>query len=216
LDQEDKENILNKYNKRFLEFGGSPKTIGWPKKRHKLRYHILLSHWDLEDTNILDFGCGFGDMFGYCKEKVINVNYSGIDINKLLVAEGVRKYPKINLKVRNAFDQGLENSVDYIFSSGVHNMKIKNNEDFIKKTFELFDKFALKGFALNFLSSHVDYKETGLYYSDPSKILNLALSYSNKVFLNHSYMPYEFTIFVDKQNDTDKLYNIFSESIPFL
>lgn len=212
----DKESIIRRYSKRLKEFGYDPKTLGWGKQRHKLRYYILLSQWELTNKSILDFGCGFGDMFSYCKEMGVNVIYEGIDINPELIAEGEKIYPQANLKVRDIFEEGLDKKYDYIFSSGVHNLKLKNNDEFVEKTFQLFDKYSLEGFAVNFVSNHVDYKDEHLFYADPSKILNLALSYTNRVILRHDYMPFEFTVFIDKRDRADKYYNVFLDFMKYI
>jgi len=42
-----------------------------------------------------------------------------------------------------------------------------------------------------------------LHYSDPCAILEMAYGYSNRVVLRNDYMPWEFTVFVDKRTDFD-------------
>ena len=216
MNNKEKNMVIERYNKRLQEFGYSPKTLGWSKSKHNLRYHILLSLWNLDGTDVLDFGCGFGDMYGYAKQIGIKFNYHGIDINENLISLAKQIYPGANLATRDVFQEGLLQKYDYIFSSGVHNLKLKDNWDFIAKTFELFNKYSTCGFALNFLSSKVDYELEETYHTNPVQILELAYKYSNKVVLRNDYMPFESTVFIDKQNDFDKNVVVYPEFIKYV
>ena len=182
------------------EHGYSPKTLGWNKKRHNLRYYILLSQWDLNEKSVLDFGCGFGDMYAYLKNNGINANYYGTDINENLITKGKEIYPEANLFHSDALSNGLSRDYDYIFSSGVHNFKFADNWSYIQNTFEFFNKYSKLGFATNFISDKVDFREDDIYYSNPGMVIELAYKYSNKIVLRNDYMPFEFTVFISKNN----------------
>ena len=205
MEMTDKKYIIERYNKRLAQFGYHPKTLGWGEKpRCSLRFFVLLKEWNLENAHILDFGCGFGDMYKFINENNINTHYHGVDINKSLIEMGKQTYPQANLSSRDALEEGLPQKYDYIFSSGVHNTKIADNWSWIEDTFRLFNQYSTKGFALNFLSNKVEYKLEDTYHADPGEILNLAYKYSNKIVLRNDYMPFEFTIFINKQNEFDK------------
>lgn len=208
--------IINRYNKRLNLYGHDPRTLGWPKKRHFLRYEILLSQWDLNGKEVLDYGCGFGDMYEYAIKRGIKLIYEGVDINEKLLIEGQKKYKNINLyKVGGELNQ-LNKSYDYILSSGVYNLKLSENWKNIESAFELFNKYSKFGFALNFLSNRVEYELEETYHSDPVKILDLAYKYSNRVILRNDYMPFDFTIFVDKRNEFDKSIAVYPDFLKFI
>ncbi len=213
MDKSDKHKLIDHYNELFSQFGYSHKTIGWGKKRHFFRYEILLSNFDIKNRSLLDFGCGFGDLSDHLITKSLSVDYNGIDINEKLINEGIKQNPKRNISFSDPLSDGLNRNYDYIISSGVHNTKISDNLSFIKKTFDLFNSHARKGFSMNFLSSNCDYFEDNLYYSDPSEIIKLALSYSQKILIRHDYMPYEFTVIVHKDYEIEPKINIFSDLI---
>lgn len=207
MNKEEKEKIIDRYSKRLKEHGTSPKALGWDKGRHFLRYHILLSIWKLDKTTkLLDFGCGFGDVYDYLLQNKINLDYEGVDINHDLINAGKEIYPDANLICKDFLNCQTESVYDYIISSGVHNLKLENNWEFIEKTFDRFNKCSSKGFAINFISNKIDaqFSKGHIYYSDPSKILNLAYKYSNRVILRNDYMPFEFTVFVFKEDIFDK------------
>jgi SAM-dependent methyltransferase len=200
----EKKRVIQTYNERFAQFGHDPRTLGWPKRRHKLRYAILLGQWELKGRSILDYGCGFGDMYAFCRERGLEVDYEGVDINPLLIETGRKRYPEAKLFVRDLLQEGCARTYDYAFSSGVHNIKLDDNWGFTEASFELFDRCCTRGFAVNFLSDRVEYKLEHAHHSDPVRVLELAYRYSNRIVLRNDYMPFEFTVFVDKQDAFDK------------
>ena len=78
---------------------------------------------------------------------------------------------------------------------------------------EKFNAASIYGFAMNFLSTNVDYKEKNLFYSNPSKILKIGLRYSNNILLRHDYMPFEFTLVVFKNKKINSELNIFEDYV---
>jgi len=205
----EKREAIERYNERFAQFGHDPRTLGWPKRRHVLRYAILLGEWELAGRSLLDYGCGFGDMYGYCVEHKPGVEYAGVDINPKLIEEGRRLYPAAELIL--ADEEDPDRRYDFVVSSGVHNAKIGDNWSFIEESFALFDRLATSGFALNFLSNRVQYELEHTYHADPVRVLELAYRYSNRVVLRNDYMPFEFTVFVDKRTEFDQEHVVYPE-----
>jgi hypothetical protein len=217
------QNTIDRYNERLKQFGISEKALGWGDKgRSKLRFEILCSEWDIENKTILDYGCGFGDLYQYIKDtRTDNFKYIGVDINNNFVEIGKsRNYPNAEfyLVSGNAGEvlAPFENKIDYIVSSGIFNFKLEDNITYIKQTLDLFNKYAVSGFAANFLSDRVDFKAESNYHSNPGQILNLVYEYGNNVILRNDYMPYEFTVFFNKNKEIDKELNVYSEFIKFI
>ncbi len=211
MEDSDKTSTIIHYNDQLKKHGYGPQALGWKNGRHKLRYDILLSQWKLDGATLLDFGCGFGDMYQHCQDSGHRVIYEGIDINAELIETGKKVYPTANLQVKDVFQTGLASQYDVIVSSGTHNLKLKNNWEFIKDTFDLFSAHATTGFAVNFLSNRVEYELDHTYHSDPVRILDLAYKYSNRVVLRNDYMPFEFTVFVDMRRDFDPTFVVYPE-----
>jgi SAM-dependent methyltransferase len=211
LSSEEKKKIIERYDGWLAKHGISEQALGWTKGNQRLRFEILLSHWDVKGSDVLDFGCGFGDLYGFFQDRKIDARYEGIDINPRLVQEAQKKYPAGRFSVRDAFEDGLSRDYDFIFSSGVHNFKLADNWKFVAATFELFSRHARKGFALNFLADQTDFVQPDAYYADPSAVLKLARGYSRRVLLRCDYMPFEFTIFVDRRTAFDKNDPVFKE-----
>ena len=82
-------NINKRYSDRLKLNGRSPKTLGWSDKcQQEKRFERFSSNLEIYKKNILDVGCGFGDLYHYLKRKKdYEFNYTGIDINPDLVKE---------------------------------------------------------------------------------------------------------------------------------
>ncbi len=209
---------IDRYNERFLKHGYSSKSLGWGEKnRANLRFEILLSQWDFNNASILDFGCGFGDLFGYLKSKnVKNFKYKGVDINANFIEKGKEIFPDADLQCINIFENESNEKYDYILSSGVFNHQLTHNQEFIIQCFDYFNLHSIKGFATNFLSDKVDFKYDYTYHANPSWILELSFNYAKRVVLRNDYMPFEFSIFVNKNDKIIDEFTIYEDYIGFL
>lgn len=223
MNQKEIKDTVDRYNKRFKDFGVSEQALGWGTKgRAKLRYEILLSQWDFNGCSVLDFGCGFGDMFGYmCAKGMENITYTGIDINPNFISVAKDKYSvsgsnSAQFHLKNLLDDDTNPEYDYILSSGVFNYKLDDNMGFITRCFDRFNKIAQKGFSVNFLSSKVAFEYDYTYHANPAAIVDLAYRYSNNVVLRNDYMPFEFTIFVNKNAAIDEALTVYKPFVKYV
>lgn len=200
---DDDDRIIRAYNERLDTHGYDPRTLGWPKGRQRLRFDILASQWECAGKRVLDFGCGFGDLYGYFVERGIEVDYHGVDINERLIEQGRERHPAARLEVANVVETGLSETYDLVFSSGVHNIRRKDADEFTARTFELFARHSAIGFASNFLSDRVDKALEHAHHSSPVRVLELGYRHSRRLVLRNDYMPFEFTLFVDMRDDFD-------------
>ncbi|MBS0332306.1 MAG: class I SAM-dependent methyltransferase [Proteobacteria bacterium] len=200
MDAEEKEANRLRYEARYAEFGYDERTLGWTKGRHKLRYEMLLAGWPDAARSVLDVGCGFGDMAGYCAESGrADWRYTGLDIVPALIEEGRRRRPDADLRLRDMDADGLPEGYDLVVASGVFSHRLKDNMAFIAAAFERFAAAARVGFAANFMSPAADIRYDNLFYPDPGEVLALARRHSKRAVLRHDYMPFEYTlqVFVD-------------------
>ena len=205
---------IERYNKRLEKYGISEQALGWGEKgRAKLRYNILLSQWNFDGTSVLDAGCGFGDLFDYMQQQGFrNFNYQGLDINNAFIEIAKKKHPApATFMVKNFLDEELKMPVDFVLSSGIFNFKLDDNMDFINASFGKFNSLSKRGFAANFLSDKGTFKSEEMYYADPSEILDLAYQYSNNIVVRNDYMPFEFTVFVNKFSEVDGKITVYKE-----
>jgi SAM-dependent methyltransferase len=218
VNEQEKLITVERYNARLDQFGHDPRTLGWTKRQHLLRYEILLSYWPLAEVDLLDFGCGFGDLYGYCRDTGRGaVRYHGIDINPRLIEAGRTRYPEADLSsAGDVMATGLSRIYDVIVCSGLFNFRLQDNWEFVVKTFDLFRSSSRQGFAANFLTDRVDFRDDNLYYADPCAVLELCCKYSRRVLLRQDYMPFEFTVFVDLRDKFDHRHTVFPEYLRFI
>jgi len=205
------EDTVARYNKRLQEFGYSPKTLGWTSGKQEIRFRILSEIGELNNSSILDVGCGFGDLFGYLVSKGHKIKYTGIDINKNLIDIGSKLYPSAHFIVDDFASIRLEQqSYDWIVASGPFNFRLTDNYRFISKTLKKMFRYSIKGIAADFLSSYSDYQNPDAFHCNPEILFHFCKTkLSRRVALRHDYMPYEFCIYIYK-NDEINNRNAFS------
>lgn len=214
LNQTDKDVIVSRYEGRYSEFGYSPKTLDWDKGKQDIRFSILTSQVNLRGKRILDIGCGFGDLNKTLKSLYDNdYEYTGVDIVPSFIKEATQRFGsnQVSFQCGNFLEMELP-LCDYAICSGMFNLKMKHgdNLDFIRAVFTKTFQLCSIGFAFDFLSDKVDYTKDLTYHSSPSEILALGYHYSRNVMLNNSYMPFEFSFFLRKDESFDPRFTIFN------
>ncbi len=214
MPETDKKTVIERYSKRYKEFGYSPKSLGWDKGKQDLRYHILLEEFDLENKSILDIGCGFGDANKVIAQRAKNYKYLGIDIVEDLINEAKKQYKdneNINFLLEDFLKSEIDEEYDMVVSSGVFNFKLHDGDNykfinsFMQKAFSI----SKEGFAFDFLSDKVDFQYEHTFHSSPSKILDMGYELSRNVMLKNHYMPFEFALIVFKDDSFAKEDTIF-------
>ena len=101
---------------------------------------------------------------------------------------------------------------DFAISSGIFNHKLDGNsnyeflEDVIKNTLAI----CKDGLAFDFLSDKVDYPLEHTFHNSPEKVLSIAYKYSRNIILRNDYMPFEFSLFIFKDDSFQKEDTLFN------
>ena len=75
-----KSDIVTHYQKLYKKYGLNPASLGWLKGKQEIRFKILTEIGNLENSSILDIGCGFGDLVAYLESEKIKAEYMGIHV----------------------------------------------------------------------------------------------------------------------------------------
>jgi SAM-dependent methyltransferase len=200
MDEISKEYIISVFDRSLMMHGDRSDAVGWSSTGQVLRYQAMLDVGDIRSSNVLDFGCGKGDFYGFLKERGIPVDYSGIDINEKLIRFANQKYPAINFRVIDIEKESLDKDFDYIFLCGVFNLKVSGIDEILKNTLIRLFKHCKKALVFNALSSHDPHKDVQLHYSNPEDIFHFAVrNLSPHVSLRQDRIPYDFTLFVYRE-----------------
>ncbi|OGI17034.1 MAG: hypothetical protein A2287_00070 [Candidatus Melainabacteria bacterium RIFOXYA12_FULL_32_12] len=223
LPEIDKNNTIKRYSDRLKLYGYSPKTLGWVKGKQDIRFDILISQYNFENKSLLDIGCGFGDLNKNLKKNYKNYTYLGIDLNDELIQIGKELYKEEHIRFESGdfLEKNFSEQFDYIIESGIFNHKLEgiSNYDFIEAVIEKSLKICNDGIAFDFLSDKVDYTDGHTFHSSPEKILSIAYKFSRNIVLRNDYMPFEFSLFLfkddsfSKENTVFQRYNILNNRI---
>lgn len=210
---EDRLDYVERYEKRLREFGYSPETLGWGVHgRQEVRFSVL---GDLAlrspDSSVLDVGCGFGDLYDFLKGRGWRGRYTGMDIVPGLLAVARERHPELDVREADITDESANlDTFDFVISSGAFNAALPsgNNETHILTALNRMYSHSRRATCVDFLSSYVDFKKPGAYHIDPGWALSAAKKMTRRVLLRHDYMPYEFSIFLFR-DDTISGRNVF-------
>lgn len=176
---------MNYYSERLAQYGLSDvRALGWGSvESQQLRFRVLCEIADLRGHSILDFGCGFGDLYDFMGRPE---GYVGCDDNPEMLKAACARYPTAK------FVSEPEHA-DYILASGVFNL----NRSWQGALFDLWNSAQL-GMAVNFTSSLAKYKQPGIEYVDPLMVIEQCMIYSKRFALRHDYKENDCTIYVYK------------------
>jgi len=203
----DYQKIKEYFLDHFQKFGPSPEGLNWnSKEAQEIRFEQLCKLIDFSvPFSIVDYGCGYGSLIDYLKQKKQEFLYIGYDIVDEMISKGRELYSS-EAKCSFTNNEAEIPKSDYVVESGVFNVRQLNSEadwtDYIKNTLNKMDNLAGKGIACNFLTkySDADFMLPHLYYADPLFFFNYCKkNFSRNVALLHDYDLYDFTIIVRKQ-----------------
>ncbi|MDD5718019.1 MAG: class I SAM-dependent methyltransferase [Sulfuricurvum sp.] len=206
------EQTIQRYSSRYEQLGKNIRTLGWGSEQQQhYRFQKTLNHLSLEGKTLLDIGCGFGDYLHFLHTHAVPFrHYHGWDINPNFIAEANQTYredAKSTFETKNIADIPLQPTADIAIMLGLLNYNLKssmNNYDYshtlITQAFSLVNELLI----VDFLSDHLtpEYpQEDFVFYHNPGKMLEFALSLSPNVVLYHDYAPIpqkEFMLFIYK------------------
>ena len=200
MDPYSKDQLLSFYNFHLKKFGDRPEALRWTPQGQLKRYHMLADITparDLNNSTVLDYGCGTGDFYKFLKRRGINVKYTGVDINENFISLAKKKYPECTFNVMNADDDQFEGFYDYIFICGVFNLEVPGVDDDMKNALVKLFKHCNKGLALNALSSHAPIRDPELHLTSPEEMVKFSIeNLSPFIALRHDRIQNDFTLYV--------------------
>lgn len=202
------------YYNKFLQFHDDPRSLSWNSKlSQELRFTKILDLFKFEDYEkaftIHEVGCGLGHFLEFLRETPFKYTYSGSDIIPEFIENNIKKYPGSSFYVQdisadyNEISKKIE-KCDYFCLSGTFHTKEDNDltewESFVFKSIENMVLMSNKGICANFLTSYSDFYDEKLYYADPKRILDWAITnISRFVTITQDIPLYEFTVCIYKE-----------------
>ncbi len=197
LSDQDRRTIIERYGKRFAEFGVDLRTLN-PGKYYVLQHAVHASIGDLRGKTLLDIGCGFGHYYEYLREHGIDVRYVGYDFIAPFVEVDRERFPEATFAVKDVTRDAIEHEADYVVMCQVFNNRYSDsdNTEVVKAVLSKAFTAARLGVSLDMLSTYVNYREEKMAYFSPEEMFGFAKSLTPYVRMQHDYAPHHFTLFL--------------------
>lgn len=205
--------VIELYRDAFRKHGNSPDAVLWPKGRQRLRFSSLTSHICKDGFSILDFGCGLGHLKSYLDTRFSDYRYSGMDLVPEFIIECRKNFPDSSFaQISGAGD--VSGQYDYIVLSGVFNiLYASDHEQHLLQVCNTIEHlFRNTGIALScdFMTDKVDFQAPGAFHMNESALVNFVQNQmSSRYRIDHTYMPYEFSVTVYKDQRISRPDNIY-------
>jgi SAM-dependent methyltransferase len=205
MDQLDRAEYVERYERRLSEHGHSPEALGWGKLgREHVRFGVMADVLrEVGATSVLDVGCGFADLYDHLVEHGWVGEYCGVDIVPGLLAEARRRHPSLDLQEADIRTYEPARDFDVVVASGVFNAQLKSGDNRKHITSSLERMFALsrRAICVDFLSTYVDFQRPEAWHTEPAWALELGRGLSKRLRLRHDYMPFEFALVVYRDDE---------------
>lgn len=174
--------------------------LGWESEEaQKLRFDMLLSSVELSGKALLDVGCGTGNLLEYIQSRGIHVKYTGVDILDKMIKKAKKKnlgadFLHVDIFKENRFE---DHSFDVIYASGIFNLNLGNNREFLINALDLFLRLSSGAVVFNLLHSASPEREAKYFYFHPDEISEILEKYSSvieKVQFIEAYLKNDFTV----------------------
>lgn len=155
------------------------------------RFEILtyLIQEDINDSTIVDAGCGFGEYYNYLeKNSKKPKEYIGIDIEEEMIQRAKHRFSNIKFEKTDVLKDELIEA-DYYVCSGAMNILTKDEMFvFIDKCFQA----SKKGFAFNFL------KKDSFNKISVSEVLGHCKHLSRDIYIKDNYLENDISVYLKK------------------
>ena len=185
------------YEDKVRRFGYDHRGLGFrTRTSQEKRFEALLGLGDFHGRRLLDVGCGFGDFLAFLRDRGVRPAYTGLDLCEPMVARGRERFGagEGRFLAGDVLEYTPDEPFDYVVASGIFGLDAPGARERVGPTVARMFDWARIGAAANFLSRRSPAPAQARVYLDPAEILDLALSLTPSVRLDHTYLPNDFTI----------------------
>jgi ubiquinone/menaquinone biosynthesis C-methylase UbiE len=202
IPDDDRQKIVDRYARRFEQFGIDNRTLKPGTDEHYRRQHeVHASIGDLNGKVLLDVGCGLANYYLFLRSRGIQLaQYIGYDIVPKFIDVDRERFPEATFALRDVSSEGIGHEADYVVMCQVFNNRFEHadNGEVVRNAIRVAQKAARIGVSIDLLSTYVNYREDFLYYFSPEEMFAYAKSLARFVILRHDYADFHFTLFLYK------------------
>jgi len=182
--------VQQEWNDRLRNGTGGVTDLWGSRASQEARFAALLRAVPAF-RQILDVGCGYGDLLPWLAARGLHPEYQGVDVSDVAITTACSRH-------QGSFMHGTVHSVpgsyEVVFASGVCNLPIM--QDHRQAFLEACWLRTTGTMVVNFLSAEYEPKDPTALYTDPADALCWGLALSKRVSLLHDYRDNDFTLIV--------------------
>lgn len=192
--------IKTYYNEELKKDPEKFERLGWESREAQFeRFSILTDYMDIGGRKLLDVGCGLGHLLEHINQLELSVDYTGVDILPSMIEEAIDRHAEHVFHCHDLFEHCPfpSKSFDILYSSGIFNLNMGNNEAFLKEAVEKFLDLSKETVVFNLLHHHSPDREDKYYYYHPDKVIAMIEKSFPQVFaieLVEHYLKNDFTL----------------------
>ncbi len=162
----------------------------------RARFEALVRCVELTDRRLLDVGCGLGDLWDFLKGRNIPVDYTGVDIVEKMVYAARQMYPGARFECTDVFapDSLPGRRFDVVFCSGVFNLDLGNNIEFVPRAAGRMLELADEAAVFNLLHHRAPSRYDHCFYYDPAEVVEAIAPLGCTIQIVDDYLPSDFTV----------------------
>ncbi|MFA6133258.1 MAG: class I SAM-dependent methyltransferase [Phycisphaerae bacterium] len=162
----------------------------------RARFEVLTRSLDLSGRSLLDVGCGLGDLLAFCGERGIDVDYTGVDLVEKMVHAARQIHPSGRFECVDIFagQRPHQRRYDVVFCSGVFNLDVGNNRDFLPQAVARLLEIARQAVVVNLLHHRTARRYDHCYYYDPQDVRAMLSALPCDCRIVDDYLPNDFTV----------------------
>lgn len=191
------ENPQVAYYQALIErHGNTSEVAGWggPASQQR-RFEVFCQGMALASHELLDVGCGRGDLLSYLKaSNRVPSRYTGVELMPEIAGFARANHPEATILAGELQDGGVQ--VDYAVASGIFNLQVTNHDAWVQQVVSRMYASARVAAAFNIISKFAPEHRAGQYYADPAQWLSWCLSVTPYVTVRHDYAVHDVTFFL--------------------
>tara|TARA_R100001594_G_scaffold131992_1_gene171971 strand:+ start:2147 stop:2926 length:780 start_codon:yes stop_codon:yes gene_type:complete len=201
MDQDNEKSLEELEENTFIET--SAEAVGYENRESQWNIYRVMGQYINPESTITDFGCARGDFKSFfLSEYEIDLDYTGIDMNKQLIDAGLKINPDFNL-IHTDWKDYNETS-DWCINIGSHDVRydantVMDDKTYLMNTINHMYNCCNDGLAI-MLASDILQQDEGIITWNAGEILNEVLTKFRTASIDHSYSDAIFTLIIYKND----------------
>jgi SAM-dependent methyltransferase len=158
---------------------------------------------DAPGVEILDVGCGNGELLKCLAMHGFRGKYRGIDIHAGQIDEARGRFPGVDFSVCNILEDKIAQA-DIVMMSGLFNVDCGQDMEFVQRFIGSCCALARERFVFNAITSYVSRRDFGMFYVAPEAAIGIAARRSQRFELRHGFLPFNFTMCIHMNESSPK------------